>query len=283
MYQPDSPALGAQPLVLNVPAVQALSNAAVTSGVALPRVQRGLLEKIVTYRAGIALYMTTFRGDKAGGPLLPKLHDIFKLLGEAEKALRQSADEQAVAKNFKRQVAEKDAGNAWNSYHAWQKAKDQQAEEEKLSRERHEIALRAVDKAQEICKNNNGGPTDDNKLGTVVAGLADVAHQRFWAGTSGVPHHLVQSHPVMTELLKGTHQAQDWPVEACAEVDVMKQYLTSFKIRSVSEIDGKSLYFHAEGWSLINSKNPAGGYRWKPWAACNNCSQWFGKINAQRI
>lgn len=283
MYQPDSPALDAQPLILNVPALQALPNTAVTSGVALPPDLRELLGKIVTYKEGVSRYKSTVRGDKAGGSLPNKLHDIFQILAKTENSITPSTSKRTVNKQFKQQLEAKELVEAWNSYLEWQKAQDEQAEEAALNKKRNEDARRAAKEARRICNENPRGPTDDNDLGTVVAALADVGHQRVWSGTSGVPHHRVQSHPVMTELLKGTYRAEDWPVEACAEVDVMKQYLTDLQITGISEIDGENLYFHADGWSLINPKNSDGGYRWKPWAACRNCSQWFEKINAQRI
>jgi hypothetical protein len=88
--------------------------------------------------------------------------------------------------------------------------------------------------------------------------------------------HQYASHTVMTELLKGTKQAMEWPVASCGEVDALKQYLHDVGITSVAKIPSGSLYFHAETWN-----DKAG--KWQGRSACKNCSQWFEKIGAQRV
>lgn len=143
-------------------------------------------------------------------------------------------------------------------------------EEQRLATERaHErLKDRARDEAVKLRNGYRGGLSDS----TVVCGLVDLASGTVWTAVSGTqyPHHTV-----LTELLRRTHQVETWPVEACAEVNALNQYLNSQGITNKSDISSDTLFFHAETWN-------SGKNQWQARSACKNCSQWFDKIKAGR-
>jgi hypothetical protein len=48
------------------------------------------------------------------------------------------------------------------------------------------------------------------------------------------------------------------------------------RLTRVGKIPAGVLYFHAETWNEEKRK-------WQGRSACKNCSQWFDKIDAQRV
>ncbi len=162
----------------------------------------------------------------------------------------------------------------WTFYLERQAAIDKEIEDEERRLTRQRLAALAATEAVAMRNKYPGGP--NVLVGTVIAGLVDVETGRTWIGTSGQTAHTRAAHTVMTNLLKGTVKAEEWPVAACAEVDAMKQYLHDMGIDSADGIPADTLYFHAETWNSSAGK-------WQGRAACKNCSQWFKKISAQRV
>lgn len=126
---------------------------------------------------------------------------------------------------------------------------------------------------------------------TVIAGLTDLDSDAAWVGKSGVENHTVRSKAadssdpdyanakkvmsVMDTLLSGVQRVENWPVNACGEVDAMEQYLLDKQIFASKDIPQNFLCSHAETWNSTTS-------RWQGRGACRNCNQWLDKINAFR-
>ncbi|GLY80342.1 hypothetical protein [Actinoallomurus iriomotensis] len=167
-----------------------------------------------------------------------------------------------------------EGADAWEYYLKQQEAVDKELQEAERRKARDRLAALAARVAVKARNKYQGGP--NAQVGTVIAGLVDVTTGRTWVGTSGVAAHATAAHPVMTALLDRTRDVEKWPVASCAEVDAMKQYLHANNITSLQEIPAESLFFHAETWNEEARK-------WQGRSACKNCSQWFTKIQAQRV
>lgn len=213
------------------------------------------------------------RKMKVGDPK-DAVEELIKRLGTLESSmLSEEVDPMTAWSAFIDYLDEKDSGG-WSFYLEKQAILDKELEETRRKEAIERFAALAATKAVQFRKGHAGGP--GSTVGTVVAGLANVEDGSSWVGTSGVSLHKYASHPVMAKLLANTHQAEDWPVEACAEVDAMKQYLHQANITSVDQIPKGALFFHAETWD--DRKRV-----WKGRSACANCSQWFEKIGAKRV
>jgi hypothetical protein len=164
--------------------------------------------------------------------------------------------------------------DAWEYYLQKQEAIDKELQEAERRQARNRFAALAAREAIKTRNKYPGGP--NSQVGTVIAGLVDVTTGLTWVGTSGIAAHKIPTHSVMTTLLKDTRDVEGWPVASCAEVDAMKQYLRDSGITSVKNIPTEALYFHAETW---NEK----ARKWQGRSACKNCSQWFAKIQAERV
>jgi hypothetical protein len=178
--------------------------------------------------------------------------------------------------------------DAWEFYVAEQRKLDaaelerqrQAAQERAVSTAKQE----AVDAAIALTRTYGQGLLSDRGTGRVIAGLAFVNNAGVtYTGISGVNMHTHATHPLIDELLKGTHQAEEWPQKSCAEVDALKTYLhtTVPAINSIAQIPQDTLVFHARVW------NPGGVQsgktvtpHWQPRGACKNCLQWVDKIGA---
>ncbi len=180
-------------------------------------------------------------------------------------------------------------GGAWDYYVTEQKRLDavelaRQAEAAK-ARAVGEAKQRAVDAAVALSKTYGNGLLSDRQTGRVIAGLAMVNNAGLtYTGISGVDMHIHATHPVIDELLRGTHKAEEWPQTSCAEVDALKSYLHAAipAINSVAQIPRDTLVFHARVWNTGGSKSgKAATPHWQPRGACANCSQWVEKIGAR--
>ncbi|MCT9929798.1 hypothetical protein N5079_06140 [Planotetraspora sp. A-T 1434] len=176
---------------------------------------------------------------------------------------------------------------AWDFYVAAQTKQDQA----ELARQAEAARSLAVDQARNrasaaaiaLTKTYGSGLLSDRGTGRVIAGLAVVNTPATFTGISGVDKHTHPSHPVIDELLKGTHKAEEWPQASCAEVDALKSYLHAAAppITSIAQIPRGALVFHAQVWNI---GGPRGGKsstpHWQARGACANCSQWVEKIGA---
>jgi hypothetical protein len=208
-----------------------------------------------------------------------------------ETRLTKGDPQAAVVADFKAWTSDYSDRGAWDHYVTWQKEQDK-ARQDAQDRQAAEKAVtdaknRATGAAKaETSKRAAGLMSSDGKNGRVIAGLAFVGIPgTTYYGISGTDKHAASSaavDQVVTDLLKGTHQAENWPQKSCAEVDALKRYLTASGIIAVAAIPRDTLVFHAEVW------HPGGAWngkmtskRWQPRAACANCEQWVGKIGAR--
>jgi len=187
-------------------------------------------------------------------------------------------------------VVDSNDRGAWDYYKAWQQKHDGEVADAQV----REAAAKAVSQARgragdaaaaQTRMRPTGLMASDGVNGRVIAGLALVgAPALSYFGISGTDMHAASSAAVdlvITELLKGTNQAEKWPQRSCAEVDALKRYLTAAGITSVANIPQDTLVFHAEVWHPGGSWNgKITSKRWQPRGACANCKQWVGKIGA---
>jgi hypothetical protein len=241
--------------------------------------RREHIEKITKQKSAVALLIDQVERVSADGPDQQDMRDLFNLLAAIERKLRDNADIGEMTKMFAARLAENERlKTAWAYYRTDRQKKERAEEEERQRLERERRRSLARQAAIGFRDRYPAGPASQNHVGTVVAGLVDVTlplpGKRYWLGTSGVDNHKIQQEPVMADLLKGVKQLEDWPVTACAEVDVMKQYIVAMGITDKARIDGSVLFFHAETWDETQK-------RWKARTACGNCSQWISAIGAE--
>ncbi|WP_433245159.1 hypothetical protein ACQPYK_42930 [Streptosporangium sp. CA-135522] len=197
---------------------------------------------------------------------------VWKRLGALESALVNKTQSETEARAaFVTWVADND----WHGGFAWyleEKAKAV-AEANRLAADQaiQRFIATARTEAQKATRMQGG-------LGTVVAGLADIATQQTFTGTSGAYPSLLATgkHPIMQSLLARTGQGEEWTVDNCAEVDAMNKYLYAINARLMTDVHGKNLYFHAETWNWDKKV-------WQPRKACGNCDSWMKVIGARRI
>ncbi|WP_030922694.1 YwqJ-related putative deaminase [Streptosporangium amethystogenes] len=211
--------------------------------------------------------MTILNMEKDGVELL------MKRLSRLELAIIEGTSEASARAAFIDWVEENDGGG-W-TYYLTKKAEVDRQEAEAQAKRRHEMIIASArEEAVGLRKKYPGGK--GATVGTVIVGLADTTTGKTYTGTSGAYVHADKRHSVMEALLVGVPQVEDWPVNACAEVDAMNKLLIAREITKKSEIQVETLYFHAETW---NGK--AG--KWQARSACKNCDVWLKKIGACRI
>jgi hypothetical protein len=228
------------------------------------------------------------------GPRTDFDKDTMALLGaritSAESKLAQGAAPGTVVEEFQDWVGQYGDNGAWDYYAAWQKQQDQAmldaqasaAGEKAVSDARNGAGQAAI---AETRRRAGGLMSADGRNGRVIAGLAFVGVPgTAYTGISGRDMHAPSSpaaDQVIAGLLAGIRPAEQWPLEACAEVDALKRYLTAAGIISAAGIPKDTLVFHAEVW------HPGGAWKgkvsspgWKSRGACANCRQWVGRIGA---
>lgn len=211
--------------------------------------------------------MTILDREKDGVELLTQ-----RLL-RLESAIIGGTDEGTARAAFVTWVEENDGGG-W-AYYLGKKAEVERQKAEEQAKRRHEaIISSAREEAVTLRKKYPGGK--GSAVGTVIVGLADTITGKTYTGTSGAYAQATKKHRVMEELLAGVPQVEDWPVNACAEVEAMNKFLNAGEITKKSEIQAETLYFHAETWNEKSGK-------WQARSACKNCDVWLKKIGACRI
>ncbi|WP_433249500.1 hypothetical protein ACQPYK_02485 [Streptosporangium sp. CA-135522] len=210
--------------------------------------------------------------DQSSGAFADALEALRRRMASLESSLLGGTTESEARKAFITWVREKSTEGAW-AYYAAKKVEADRLKAVEEARKTH--ALR-IDRARsEAIKLRNTPAVMGSAYGTVVAGLSDTASDDYWIGTSGAYTRADQQHPVMRELLADVGQAEAWPVEACAEVDAMNQYLIARGFTRKNQIPLGTLYFHAETWNYEASK-------WQSRKTCGNCSAWIKKIDGRR-
>ncbi|MEV4747475.1 hypothetical protein AB0K21_13965 [Streptosporangium sp. NPDC049248] len=211
--------------------------------------------------------MTIVDREKDGVELL------MNRLRRLESAIIGGTSEASARAAFIDWVNDNDGGG-W-AYYLTKKAEADRQEAEAQAKARHErITASAREEAVSLRNKHPGGK--GVAVGTVIVGLADTITGKTYTGTSGAYTYADKRHAVMEELLVGVPQVEDWPVNACAEVDAMNKLLIARKITKKSEIKAETLYFHAETWNSTSGK-------WQARSACKNCDVWLKKIGAGRV
>ncbi|MDF5758169.1 hypothetical protein [Spongiactinospora sp. TRM90649] len=162
----------------------------------------------------------------------------------------------------------------WESFMGYVADKVAVLEKEKVKEEKRSLAGNALVESRRLVGKYSTGPGD--KVGTVIAVIAHSGTGKTWWGTSGGYSIAAKQHPVVKEVLKGVHKAEEWEVTACGEVDALNAFLNSGTIAKMSEIPKGVLHFHAVTWNYDKSK-------WQARGACLNCDQWLKRIGAARL
>lgn len=219
-----------------------------------------------------ALLQDAIKEDKPDGSFADSLEALRRKMANLETVLINGTPENEARKDFLYWIQEKSTGGSW-AYYATKRV-----EADRLAAAQEALWKHAarIDRARsEAVKARNTSAAMGADYGTVIAGLSDAGSDDFWIGTSGAYTRAAQQHPLMQELLAGVGQVEKWPVNACAEVDVMNQYLIARGFTKKSDIPAGVLYFHAETWNYADSK-------WQPRKTCGNCSTWIAKIGGRR-
>ncbi|MEU7901199.1 hypothetical protein AB0B45_51315 [Nonomuraea sp. NPDC049152] len=219
-----------------------------------------------------AFLQDAIKEDKPDGFFADALEALRRRMASLETALLNGTPESEARKDFLVWVREKSTGGSW-AYYATKRV-----EADRLAAAQEALKTHAarIDRARsEAVKARNAPAAKGADYGTVIAGLSDAGSDDFWIGTSGAYTRATQQHPLMQELLAGVGQAENWPVNACAEVDAMNQYLLARGFTRKAQIPAGALYFHAETWNYDEEK-------WQARKTCGNCSTWIGKIGGRR-
>ncbi|MFF5210144.1 hypothetical protein [Streptosporangium sp. NPDC000396] len=212
------------------------------------------------------------KADQPVGSFADALEALRSRMASLETSLLNGTAESEARKAFITWVREKSTQGAW-VYYATKKVEADRLKAAEAALKTH--AAR-IDRARsEAIKTRNTSAAMGSAYGTVIAGLSDSSSDDYWIGTSGAYTRSAQQHPVMQELLAGVGQGEAWPVNACAEVDAMNQYLIARGFTRKAQIPAGTLYFHAETWNYDEGK-------WQARKTCGNCSGWIKKIDGRR-
>jgi hypothetical protein len=222
---------------------------------------------------GARLFLQTrMKADELTGGFEEAVEALRRRMSSLETSLLSGTAEGEARQAFIIWLREKATKGVWVYYaKAWIEDKRLKAAEAALK-----IHAQRIDRARgEAVKARNNPAAMGRDYGTVIAGVSDSASDDYWIGTSGAYAYAAVQHPLMQELLAGVGQAEDWPVNACAEVDAMNQYLIARGHTAKNQIPPGTLYFHAETYNHTSKK-------WQSRSTCANCDTWVAKIDGRR-
>ncbi|MEU4233621.1 hypothetical protein AB0F17_55850 [Nonomuraea sp. NPDC026600] len=187
---------------------------------------------------------------------------------------------------------------------AWQAYVDDQTTKDDIERERQRVEAEARkitdaetaarSTAMSICNRHSAGLLSNREgapVGRVVCGMAVIGSPGVtYEGFSGQDMHGLVTNPLITplitELVRGITQSENWPPESCAEVDALKRWLNGpgAGVNSIKEIPGDIFVFHARVWhpgGTWGGKKTSQG--WKDRGACVYCQHWIKRIGAKSV
>lgn len=109
------------------------------------------------------------------------------------------------------------------------------------------------------------GPSKD--MGKTIACLINVDDPtQFWVASSGTTHRLDLT-PETRRILVGVYQVEEWPVDACAEVNALD---LAIRAHLAPVRNQTHLYSYCFTWNIRTR-------RWTGRGACHNCKQWLSR------